>query len=140
MKFVPVTVKFKSGLPATTVAGESELIDSGPGGGLATIKVNEFDFVRGMSPIGSPVSTSTCTMPAIFNNAAGATAVSRLLLLKVVAKRVSEPFADHATLLTLCAALAKFDPVTVNLRSGLPAAAFVGEIELIDTPDGGGGD
>jgi hypothetical protein len=50
------------------------------------------------------------------------------------------PFADHFTYgLKSGGMLEKFEPVTVKVRSELPAAAPVGVIELIVGTVGGGG-
>jgi hypothetical protein len=75
LKFDPITVSVRSELPATALVGEIELIEGGPNGGV-TVKLTEFDFARGMSPIGSPVSTTTSAVPAVFSNAAGTIAMS----------------------------------------------------------------
>jgi hypothetical protein len=50
------------------------------------------------------------------------------------------PFVVHTARLMLCVPAARFVPVIVRLRSGLPAIALVGEIELITTAwaDGAG--
>jgi hypothetical protein len=60
-----------------------------------------------------------------------------VLLTKVVAKKVSVPFADHTTTLLLWVSSTKVDPVTVNTRSELPAIALTGEIEMPGGPVGG---
>src|SRR5271167_181682 len=58
-KFDPEMVRIRSGLPVAALEGESEEIEAKPDEGLLTLKPTEFDFERGVSPIGSPVSTST---------------------------------------------------------------------------------
>lgn len=110
--------------------GEIELIENGPDEVVVTLKVIEFDFKKGSDPIGSPVSTNTLAVTGLANSAAGITAVSSVLLTKVVSKNVSLPLADHTTTLLLLVAWAKFDPVTVSTRSGLPAIELMGEIEM----------
>jgi len=96
-----------------------------------------FVFERGTDPIGSPVSTSTLATTGLASNVAGITAVSSVLLTKVVAKNVSLPFTDQTTRLSLCFWLTKADPITVNVMSGLPATALIGEIELTEGDPGG---
>jgi hypothetical protein len=76
LKFDPVTVSVRSELPATALVGEIELIEGGPNVVVPMLKLSEFDFARGMPPIGSPVSTNTWAVPAFFNNAAGTIAES----------------------------------------------------------------
>jgi len=55
--------------------------------------------------------------------------------MKVVANEVSLPFADHRTKLSLCGLLSNPEPMTVNVRSGLPAMTLEGEIELMENAD-----
>jgi hypothetical protein len=94
-KFEPMMLSVRSGLPATALVGEIELIEAAPGGAVVTGNLTEFDFERGMSPIGSPVCMNTCAMAEFSNKAAGITAASCVRLSKVVAKRVLIPFTDH---------------------------------------------
>ena len=94
-KFDPVTVRVRSGLPTTALVGEIELIEGTPGEGVVTLKLTEFDFLSGRSPIGSPVCTNTSAVPGLLNKAAGITAVSWVLLTKVVASKVLLLFTDH---------------------------------------------
>ena len=129
-----MTVSVRSGLPATALMGEIELIENGPDEVVVTLKVIEFDFKKGSDPIGSPVSTNTLAVTGLANSAAGITAVSSVLLTKVVSKNVSLPLADHTTTLLLLVAWAKFDPLTVSTRSGLPAIELMGEIEIPGAP------
>ena len=77
-KFDPETVRIRSALPVAALEGESEEIEA-TDEGLLTVKPIEFDFER-VSPIGSPVSKSTWAMTGLVSNAAGTTAVSRVLL------------------------------------------------------------
>jgi hypothetical protein len=93
-KFEPVMVNVRSGLPATALVGEIELIEAGPDEAV-TGNATEIDFKKGTSPIGSPVCTNTCAVVGLVNRAAGSTAASCVLLSKVVAKRVLIPFTDH---------------------------------------------
>ena len=72
-----------------------------PGYGEVTVKLIEFDFEKGRDPTGSPVSTNTPAVTGLANKAAGITAVSCVLLSKVVCKKVSLPFADQTTRLLL---------------------------------------
>ena len=55
--------------------------------------------------------------------------------MKVVAKEVLLPFADHTTPLRLSMLLPNPEPITVNVRSGLPAMILMGEIELMEKPN-----
>ena len=98
MKFDPVTVSVRSGLPATALVGEIEI---DPAGGVVTLKLTEFDFLSGTSPIGSPVCMNISAVPGLCNKAAGITAMSLVLLTKDVARRVLLPFADRTALLKL---------------------------------------
>ena len=67
--------------------------------GEVTVKLIEFDFEKGRDPIGSPVSTNIWTVIGLANKGAGITAVSCVLLSKVVCKKLSPPLTDHATTL-----------------------------------------
>jgi hypothetical protein len=138
-KFEPVTVNVRAALPATALVGEIEVIEGDPGGFL-TLKVTEFEYPLLTPSIGSQFCTDTWAVTGLLNSAVGITAVSRLLLTKVVTNGVVVvPFVDQTTLLLITPLPSKFDPVMVRVRSGLPGAALVGEIELIESVDGGGG-
>jgi hypothetical protein len=135
----PKIVSVTSELPAVALVGEIELIKSSVELVTAmTSKVAEGDLERGSDPMGSPVSTATLAVTGLANRSAGITAVSFVLLTKVVVNRVSLPLTDHTTSLLLCALPTKVNPpmaVTVKVRSVLPATALNGEIEI----EGGGG-
>jgi hypothetical protein len=105
---------------------------------VVTLKMAEPDFARGSDPMGSPVSTNTLAVNGAANSSAGITAVSFVLLTKVVVSRVSLPLADHTTSLLLCGAPTKVNApmaVTLKVRSGLPTVTLVGEMEMF--ADGG---
>ena len=109
-----------------------------------TPKLTESDTASATSPCLSHTSTCTLAVTALVNKAAGTTALSGVLLIKVVANDVLLPLADHTASLNLWGALVNvnFDPVMVSVRSGPPATALVGEIATF-TPGGGedpGGD
>ena len=55
----------------------------------------------GKDAIGSPVATDTLADTGLASKAAGITAVSSVLLTKVVAKNVALLFTDHTTILLL---------------------------------------
>ncbi len=133
-------VRVRSGLPGAALVGEIELIEGDPGGGFMTLKVTEFEFPRLTPSIKSQFCIDTWAVTGLLNRAVGITAVSWLLLTKVVINGVIVvPFVDQTTLLRTTPLPSKFDPVIVRVRSGLPGAALVGEIELIESVDGGGG-
>jgi len=94
-----VSVTFE--LPTAALVGEIELIKSWPELAVVTVKVAEADFEGGADPMGSPVSTATLAITGLANKSAGITAVSSVLLTKVVANRVSLPLTDHTTSLFL---------------------------------------
>jgi hypothetical protein len=108
-----------------------------------TAKLIEFDFGYPSNPsdadISSPVSTDTWAVAGSLNKAAGMTAVSSVLLTNLVLRKVSTPFTDHIAHVLLGKPSTKFVPVTVSVRSGVPAIALVGEIEVIEGASGGGG-
>jgi len=135
----PKIVSVTSELPTVALVGEIELIESWVELVTAmTSKEAEGDLERGSDPMGSPVSTATFAVTGLANRSAGITAVSFVLLTKVVVNRVSLPLTDHTTSLLLCALPKKVNPpmaVTVKVRSVLPATALNGEIEI----EGGGG-
>jgi hypothetical protein len=64
-----------------------------------TVKMIESDVERGNEASGSPVCTDTLAVTGLAIKAAGITAVSSVLLLTVVCKKVLEPLADHTTTL-----------------------------------------
>ena len=79
--------------------GEIELTDSDVGGVVLTPNSIDCDLERATDPVGSPVTTDTLAVTGFANKAAGITAVMSVLLTIVVAKKVSLPFVDHATIL-----------------------------------------
>src|ERR1700749_191991 len=78
--------------PSVSEEGETETLF---GSDAVTLKLTEFDFERGPSPMGSPYCMNTCAVSALLSKAAGTTAVSCVLLREVVAKIVLVPFTDH---------------------------------------------
>jgi hypothetical protein len=84
-------VRVRSGLPGSALAGDTEIW--GPGGPGVTLKKIGFDLTAATE--GSPVSTSTWAFTGLLNRAAGITAVSIVLLTKVVVKTLSLPFATQ---------------------------------------------
>jgi hypothetical protein len=72
----------------------------------------------------------------LLNKAAGITALSSVLLTKVVANTLSILFADHTTWLRVKFWWTKFNPVTINVISELPGVAVAGEIAVSNTAPG----
>jgi len=110
-KFEPVSVKLKPGPPAVELEGASALNE---GAGLATVKVLDAEA----PPPGAGLNTRTAAVRAEARSAAGIAAVKRVALAKTVVR--SESF--HRT----TAPLTKFEPVTVKVKPGPPAAAEAG--------------
>jgi hypothetical protein len=110
--------------------------------GALTSKLTEFDLGYRLNPseiaIESPFSIQIRTVSGAVSSSAGTTAVTSLLLTKLVSRMVSPPFADHiATVLT--GPSMKRAPVMCSVSSDVPAIALVGAIEVIEGCGGTGG-
>ena len=79
--------------------------------------------------------TETWALPADAKSAVEITALSFVLLTKVVVRFAELPERFHTT----TSLATKFDPVTVKATSGAAIVALVGEIEAIEGIGGGGG-
>jgi hypothetical protein len=111
-----MTVRRKPGPPAAAPAG---LSDASVGGGI-TVMVNVNAFVG--PPPGGGVKTVTGTVPPAAMSLAAIFADSWLLATKVVGRSLPPQRTTDAD--------TKFEPVTVKVKSGPPAAFVVGDIEV----------
>lgn len=121
-KLVPVIVRPNPDPPAMPTAGFSIVID-GTGLGVGRI-VNWSGAV--VPPPGSGVKTVTFAVPGFWTNEAGIWAVISVWLMKmdVVSGVAVPPVAvpDHSTM----EVGAKLLPITISVKSGLPAAMLGG--------------
>src|ERR1700751_2589867 len=126
-----------------SLAGEIETAGEEPGspGGSpafpeVTRNPREFDTARGVSSALCHFDTEISAFTGLAIKAAGITAVS-LVLLKtatIVAVELTPAMVQSTPMCIWPGIDSKFEPCIVTVRSGLPAAALSGEIEVIDTP------
>jgi len=124
-KFNPFTVSGKAGPVATALEGEREVIV-----GPVVVKVRAFE----VPPPGAGVETVTCAEPVLAISVEGIAAVTFVPLTKVVVRLL--PFQ------CTCEPEIKPAPVSVNVKSGPPAAVLEGDRETrlgTGLEDGGGG-
>ncbi len=124
-KFNPFTVSVKAGPVATALEGEREVIV-----GPVVVKVRAFE----VPPPGAGFETVTCAEPVLAISVEGIAAVTFVPLTKVVVRLL--PFQ------CACKPEIKPAPVSVNVKSGPPAAVLEGDRETrvgTGLEDGGGG-
>jgi hypothetical protein len=114
-----MTVSVKAGLPAAALAGESDVID-----GVGLLALMAKASALEVPPPGEGLMTATLALPALDRSDLGTTAVSCVLLTYVVVRRL--PLQETLEVET------KSLPTTLSCNAGLPAAALVGESEVID--------
>ena len=120
-KFVPVITKVAVADPASTVAGEMEVIAGTLLGAGVIVKVRE---VADVPPPGEVVNTVTRAVPGLAIRLAGTLVVIWLVLRKVVTSAL--PF--HST----TEPGEKLLPVTVKVNAVPPACPIVGDMALRD--------
>lgn len=119
MKFEPSTVSVKSGLPAGVEVGEREII---VGTGFVTAVIVKVCGLE-VPPPGVGFATVTDAVPVAFTSAARIVAVTWVDETNVVVRDV--PFQFTTEVFT------KFVPFTVSVKSELPAAMEMGEMEVV---------
>ena len=118
-KSLPLIVRVTAVLPAATLEGESELTE---GTGLTAVMVKATVFE--VPPPGVGLTTVTFALPAVVRLEAGTIAVSCEALTYVVVNLAPSQLKVEPGTKSL--------PDTVNVKSPLPLAALVGDIDVID--------
>jgi hypothetical protein len=118
-KFVPLTAKVRSGLPAAALDGDREYaigvgLDSGPVELITNARVPV-----DVPPPGAGLKTATCAIAGEAKSLARMAALSMLLLKKMVLRA----WLFHKTVELLM----KFEPLTAKVKLELPTVALDGD-------------